>query len=95
MEGSEHPFIEGVVETDLVRHVVVEEVEDIKVVSALGGRGHPQKERRGEVFNDALIRGRPGSVGLIDRDVVEGVRRKALQGRAAAKVSGLVAKTKR
>ena len=73
VERTQHLGFEGLTETNLVGHVVVEELEDVETIRSFGGRGHSKKEPRIETLDDALVGGRSCAVRLVNDDVFEGI----------------------
>ena len=73
VEGAQHFRFKRVVEADLVGHVVVEKLEDVKPVGAFRSCGHAQQEVRLEVLHNPPVGVSGRAVGFVDHDVVEAV----------------------
>ena len=72
MERTQHILIEGLLQTDLIGDVVIEQGEDVEIISSFRRRRHAQHEIGfGEVVNDRAIVVCTRMMSLIDEDVIK------------------------
>ena len=71
MERAKYLRFQGMVQTNLIRHVIVEELEYVEPIRALWGGGHSKQKLWLKVLHDSQVGRSSRAVGFVDNDVVE------------------------
>ena len=88
MERREQVLAHAVHEIAAIDEILLAQREQVAAVAPFGRRGQAKQELRAEIGDQLAVGRRGGVVELVDDEVVEGVRREALQMLAPAKDPG-------
>ena len=76
VKRTQHPFFEGILETNFIGDLVVKELKDVEVVIPFRRGRHPQEKGRLEVVQQGLISRSPRMVHFINQNVIKSIRGK-------------------
>ena len=76
MKRTQHPFFEGILETNFIGDLVVKELKDVEVVISFRCRRHPQEKGRLEVVQQGLVSGPTRVMNFVDQNVIKSIRGK-------------------
>lgn len=87
-EGHDQPVDDGLSEPQLVRHVLIEEAEDVFPVHALGRGGNAQQKLGLKIADDPAVGLRRRVMALVDDDIIPRMRVERFQGVSHDDVGG-------